>query len=287
MVPLTAGNLQTVSAALAQAAARITVSATPRLDAELLLAAALGISRTQLRTWPDRQVSSAAAAGFDAMITRRAAGEPVAYLLGQQEFWSLPLRVTNATLVPRPETELLVEQALARMPRDVTVTAADIGTGSGAIALALAHERPHCQVVATDCSRAALDVATENAARLGVGNIRFVEGSWFEPLAGGRFAVIVSNPPYVAPDDPHLQQDGLRFEPPTALIAADNGLAGLRAIITTAPRHLEPGGWLLLEHGYRQGDAVRSLLAGRGYRGIETVNDGAGSERVTMALFDL
>ncbi len=286
-MPLTAGNLQTVSAALAQAAARITVSATPRLDAELVLAAVLGVSRTQLRTWPDRPVPAAASAGFDAMIARRAAGEPVAYLLGQQEFWSLPLRVTNATLVPRPETELLVEQALARMPRDVTVTAADLGTGSGAIALALAHERPHCQVVATDCSRAALDVATENAARLGVGNIRFVEGSWFEPLAGRRFAVIVSNPPYVAPDDPHLQQDGLRFEPPTALIAADNGLAGLRAIITTAHRHLEPGGWLLLEHGYRQGHAVRSLLADHGYRGIETVNDGAGSERVTMALFDL
>lgn len=279
-----AADLPTVGAALNGAVARLAASATPRLDAELLLAGALGASRTQLRTWPDRPVGAAPLAEFNTLVARRAAGEPVAYLLGHQEFWSLPLRVTPATLVPRPETELLVDLALTRLPRETAVTIADLGTGSGAIALALAVERPQCRVVATDSSPAALAVATENATRLGIGNIRFIAGVWFEPLAGQRFAVIVSNPPYVAPDDPHLGDDGLRFEPPTALIAADHGLADLRAIIASALRHLEPGGALLLEHGYDQGHAVRSMLADNGYRGIETVKDGAGIERVTMAV---
>jgi release factor glutamine methyltransferase len=278
-------NPATIDATLGASVVRLAGSATPQLDAELLLAAVLGISRTQLRTWPDRPVAAAPSTEFDTLVTRRAAGEPVAYLLGQQEFWSLQLRVTTATLVPRPETELLVDMALTRLPRDARLIVADLGTGSGAIALALAHERPHCRIVATDNSPAALAVASDNAARLNAGNVDFVHGNWLEPLAGQRFAVIVSNPPYVAPDDPHLRDDGLRFEPATALIATDHGLADLRNIITTAHKYLEAGGSLLLEHGYDQGHAVRSLLADNGYRGIETVKDGAGIERVTMAVF--
>lgn len=278
------GATPSIHDTLAYAGARLAGIDSARLDAELLLSAVLGMTRTQLRTWPDKPVTSAESQEFAMLLSRRAAGEPVAYLLERHEFWSLPLRVTPATLVPRPETELLVDIALARIPRDRALQIADLGTGSGAIALAIAHERPQCRIIATDRARDALDVAIGNAATLAIHNVRFVEGEWFEPLAGERFQIIVSNPPYVAADDPHLHHDGLRFEPRGALVASDGGLADLRAIIAGAPEHLVQGGTLILEHGYDQGHAVRALLADHGYRDIETIKDGAGIERVTMAV---
>lgn len=193
-----------------------------------------------------------ARARFEALLARRQAGEPVAYLLGRQGFWSLELEVSPATLIPRPETELLVELALARLPAGQSLRVADLGTGSGAIALALARERPQAHVVATDASAEALTVARRNAARLGLGRVEFRDGDWLVPLAQERFDLIASNPPYIEQDDPHLAQGDLRFEPPAALASGADGLDAIRVIVRDAGRHLHPGGWLLLEHGWNQ-----------------------------------
>jgi release factor glutamine methyltransferase len=268
-----------IAAALARAHQRLGADAGG--EAEILLAHVLGKSRTYLHTWPERVLTSDEQTGFEALLERRARGEPVAYLVGTRGFWSLDLAVTVDTLIPRPETELLVEQALARIPPDADWAIADLGTGSGAIALALAHERPHCRVVATDRSAAALAVARGNAERLGIANVCFREGAWYAPLAGERFHVIVSNPPYIAEDDPHLDQGDLRYEPQTALAAGPDGLDDLRLIVGGAAAHLWPGGWLLLEHGYDQGEAVRGLLCEHGFLDVHSVRDVPGHERVS------
>ncbi|ODU53603.1 MAG: protein-(glutamine-N5) methyltransferase, release factor-specific [Lysobacteraceae bacterium SCN 69-48] len=251
-------------------------------DAALLLAHALGKSRSWLFAHADDALGEAEAARFDVLLARRAAGEPVAYLTGWRGFWTLELAVTPATLVPRPETELLVDLALARLPVDAPVRVADLGTGSGAIALAIASERPRAQVLATDASSAALDVARGNAARNGIGNVAFRLGSWLKPLGEDTFDLIASNPPYIAEGDPHLARGDLRFEPAMALSCGADGLDAIRVIVRDAPACLRPGGWLLLEHGWDQGDAVRALLAAAGFVDVATERDLEQRDRVSL-----
>ena len=219
---------------------------------------------------------------FEALLARRQAGEPVAYLTGTQGFWTLELEVSPATLIPRPETELLVELALARSPVDAGARIADLGTGSGAIGLAIAKERPRAAVIATDASRAALEVARRNATRNRIATVEFREGDWLAPLAGETFDLIASNPPYIADGDPHLGEGDLRFEPPSALSSGADGLDAIRRIVRDAPAHLASGGWLLLEHGWDQGEAVRALLEAAGFMDVETAQDLEGRDRVTL-----
>ncbi|MBD8474317.1 peptide chain release factor N(5)-glutamine methyltransferase [Pseudomonas sp. CFBP 8770] len=256
-------------------------SPTARLDIELLLAAALGKSRSYLHTWPERIVPSDAANAFAAFIKRRQAGEPVAYILGQQGFWKLDLEVASHTLIPRPETELLVEAALQLLPAR-SARLLDLGTGTGAIALALAGECSAWQVTAVDRVAEAVALAERNRVRLNLGNARVLESHWFSALQGERFDLIVSNPPYIASTDPHLQAGDVRFEPASALVAGEDGLDDLRLIIGQAPAHLHPGGWLLLEHGYDQAPAVRELLAQHDFEQIESRIDLGGHERITL-----
>jgi release factor glutamine methyltransferase len=248
-------------------------------DAELLLAHALGRSRSWLYAHRDDPVGPADADRFLALLARRAAGEPVAYLTGRRGFWSFDLRVTPDTLIPRPETELLVELALARLPAATDLHLADLGTGSGAIALALAHERRRARVVAVDVSAGALEVARANAVELGLANVEFRLGDWLAPLAGQCFDLIASNPPYIAEGDPHL--DDLRHEPAPALSSGRDGLDAIRTIAREAPAHLLPGGWLLLEHGWDQGEAVRGILVAAGFADVATDRDLEDRDRVT------
>lgn len=255
-------------------------AATPALDAELLLAHSLGVRRARLRSHPEEIPAADAAAQFRARIEQRAAGEPVAYILGRKHFWTVELGVSPAVLVPRPETELLVERALALHP-GAQATVADLGTGSGAIALALASARPRWQVVATDLSAEALAVARANAQALGLARVEMVQGDWLTCLHGRNFDLLVSNPPYVAADDPALRQPELLREPRLALVAAQDGLAALRAIVRDAPDHLERGGWLLLEHGAGQAAAVAGALVARGFAQVRSHRDLAGRERMT------
>jgi release factor glutamine methyltransferase len=273
----------TVAESLAWARDRLGSSSdSPRLDAEVLLAHALGQSRSHLYTWPQSNLTAAQYAQFQNLVERRHAGWPIAYLVGRQEFWSLELEVSPAVLIPRPETELLVEQVLERLPSDEPARVLDLGTGSGAIALAIASERPLSSVVATDFSTAALEVARRNALRLAVKNVDFREGDWYGAIKGGeRFDFILSNPPYIGPTEPEPQQGDCRFEPPTALVAAQEGLAALAAIFANATEHLTSGGWVLVEHGYRQGPAVRRLAEAAGLVDVASESDLQGHPRVT------
>lgn len=251
------------------------------LEAHLLLGHALGRSRSWLVAHGREPIPAEALTGFEALLRRRLDGEPVAYLLGRREFFGLELLVTPEVLIPRPETELLVELALAHLPGAVQRSVLDLGTGSGAVALAIAGERPKAAVTAVDALGGALAVAQANARRLGLDRVRFLLGDWFSPFAAGeRFDLIVGNPPYVAADDPHLA--ALRFEPRQALAAGPDGLDALRTIIATAPKHLAPGGVLLLEHGHDQGAACRDLFAQAGFGEIATHRDLSGLERVTL-----
>ena len=267
------------------AAALRTLTATsqsPELDAEVLLAHALGSNRARLQSHADEECSDTERSSFEHLIARRVAGEPVAYIVGSKEFWSLRLGVSDAVLVPRPETELLVERALALGPASA-LRALDLGTGAGAIALALAQERPQWQIAASDVSAPALAVARANAVALGLARIEFLCGSWFEPLAGRRFEIILCNPPYVAADDPALLATDLRHEPRIALSPGADAFAALRLIIRGAPAQLARGGWLLLEHGTTQADEVARELVVRGFRHVRSQRDLAGHERVTEA----
>lgn len=273
----------TLTAALHSAINQLAMTQdSPRLDAELLLAHALGQSRSYLRTWPERLLTDQQVVILAALLARRVAGEPVAHILQRREFWSLELEVNASTLIPRPETELLVELALARIPVDADLSIVDLGTGSGAIALALAHERPRCSVLATDRSLAALVVAKRNAQRLKLSRVVFQAAYWYAGLGTQRFDIIVSNPPYIRTDDPHLVQGDVRFDPSSALVAGADGLDDLRIIIGGAHQHLQPGGWLLVEHGYDQGGAVQQLFETAGFIDISCVNDLAGQPRVTL-----
>jgi len=260
---------------LAEAAGVIT-----RRDAEILLAHAWNLTRSQLIVRDGEPVPAEVIARFTEACARRARGYPVAYLLGRREFWSLDFEVTGAVLVPRPETELLVQRALALVGAGAA-RVVDLGTGSGAIAIALAHEREHWEVTATDASADALAVARRNGERLAPGRLEWLLGDWFAPLAGRRFDAIVSNPPYIAADDPVLAGDGLEHEPRSALTPGGDGTAALATLINGAPDHLRAQGWLALEHGNSQGEWTRSALVARGFTHVTSAPDLAGHERVT------
>jgi release factor glutamine methyltransferase len=254
----------------------------PRLDAEILLAAALGKPRSYVLAHPEQRVLDCEATDrFEAHVTRRAHGEPIAYILGEKEFWSLAIEVGPDVLIPRPETELAVELALGHLPASVPGRALDVATGSGAIALALAHERPRQTVIGTDVAAAAVARARRNAGRLGLSNLQFRHGSWFEPVRDERFTLIVSNPPYIAEDDPRVERAVRRFEPHDALFAGPTGLEALQILAAGAPHHLVPGGWLILEHGDTQAAAVRELMHHAGFESVRTACDLAGRERCT------
>ncbi|HHP5489942.1 TPA: peptide chain release factor N(5)-glutamine methyltransferase [Aeromonas veronii] len=263
----------------------------PRADADVLLCHLLDCRRSYLMTWPERELDAAQQATLQGWLARRLNGEPIAHLVGEREFWSLPLKVSPATLIPRPDTEVLVEQALTRIPQGPCAVL-DLGTGTGAIALALKSERPEVDVWAVDRMADAAALARENSAALGL-PIEVRDGSWFEPLGEPdrdntpRFAVIVSNPPYIDGADPHLEQGDVRFEPRSALVADDAGLADIRHIVAHASAYLLTDGWLLLEHGWDQGEAVRQLLRDGGYREVATVRDYGDNDRVTLGLCPL
>lgn len=261
------------------------LAATPvaRREARLLLSRTSELPEAILAAFPERDVQPEIEHHFLALAARRAAGEPVAYLLGEREFFGRPFKVTPAVLIPRPETELVVERALAAVAGRTDVSIADLGTGSGAIAVTLACELPHAQVTAVDLCADALEVARANALALAPQRVDFRLGSWYAPLRGRRFSLIAANPPYIATADPHPSRGDLRFEPRLALIGGDDGLACLREIIIGAARHLHDHGHLVLEHGYDQADAVRRIMNAAGLRGIATHRDLAGLERVTEA----
>ena len=273
----------TVATLIARGARRLAAAGDPMrssaiLDSELLLAHTLGGARAGLLAHPERVVGAPEAERFGELLRRRADGEPLAYLTGKREFWSLELAVNAAVLVPRPETELLVERALALWARP-TGDVADLGTGSGAIALALASERAQWRIVATDVSAAALQTARQNATALGMSTIEFRQGDWFTALQGARFDLLISNPPYVAAADPALT--ALRHEPQLALSPGEDGFASLRLLVTGAAQHLRPGGWLLLEHGATQGAQLREELVLAGFGHVRSHTDLAGHERTT------
>jgi release factor glutamine methyltransferase len=274
----------TITACLREARARIEPA-----EAELLLLHALhghdrarAYDRAWLYTHGDDPIEAAVLERFQTLLSRREAGEPVAYLTGRRGFWTLELETTASALIPRPETELLVEAALERIPADREARIADLGTGTGAIALALASERPLARVIAVDVSEDALALALANAQGHEIRSVEFRRGDWFSSLAGEAFDVVVSNPPYLAEDDPHLREGDLRYEPQLALSSGADGLDAIRVIVRDAPMHLRPGGWLLLEHGYEQGELVRALLIAAGFADVSTLRDLEARDRVTI-----
>uniref|UniRef100_A8GDA4 Release factor glutamine methyltransferase n=2 Tax=Serratia TaxID=613 RepID=A8GDA4_SERP5 len=266
---------------LKAAAARLTQSDSARRDAEILLGFVTGRARTFLMAFGETLLTQQQQEQLERLLVRRERGEPVAYLIGEREFWSLPLSVSPATLIPRPDTECLVELALERLPSS-SCNILDLGTGTGAIALALASERQDCRVTGVDLQPEAVALAQHNAQKLAIGNAQFLQGSWFAPLAGQTFALIASNPPYIDAADPHLAQGDVRFEPSSALVAQQHGLADLSAIVQQAPQYLQPQGWLLLEHGWQQGESVRALLQAAGFISIATRRDYGDNDRVTF-----
>ncbi len=276
--------MNSIKELLTSARERLQFNSSPGLDTELLLGHAMDVNRTFLFAHADEQVTPAAAARFQQLLAKRLQGRPVAQLLGRREFWSLEIRVNEHTLIPRPETEHLVETVLDLMPANNAYNMADLGTGSGAIALAVASEHPLAKIVATDISTKALTVARHNAARLGMENIHFTQGSWCVALQTALFEIIVSNPPYIEEEDPVLEQEELKFEPRSALAAGSDGLDDIRIIIRQAQSHLRSGGWLVLEHGYNQAQAIREILQDFGYVAIETRRDHANHERITLAM---
>lgn len=281
-------TIQQLLAAATERLAGITDS--PHLEAELLCAHVLQTTRIQLRAHPEQRVSAATQALFDDYLKRRCQREPLAYLIGYREFWSLSLAVTRDTLIPRPETELLVEQTLNLYPdKTACIKVADLGTGSGAIALALASERPLWQIDATDISKNALAIARDNAQRLGLHQVSFWQGNWCDGLpdlaSTDAYDVILSNPPYLSDTEWHLYADGLAFEPKDALLAGEDGLAAIHVIADAARYRLKPNGHLLIEHGFSQADAVQQVFAALGYVDVVTHTDLAGQDRVTMGRY--
>ena len=256
-----------------------------RLDAELIMGLALKKPRTYVIAWPERHPTQGEARKFEALVRRRLAGEPVAYMTGIKEFWSMPFRVNNSTLVPRPETELLVERALAHIPDDEELTVLDLGTGSGAVAVAIGRERPKAKITALDISAKALEIAALNARVLKAPNVTFMQSDWFTAVRGTKFHILVANPPYVDELELDAETIELSYEPRDALIAKSRGLAAIRNIISKAHNFLLEDGWMLLEHGYQQGPAVHRLLEEQRYYDIECFQDHAGKDRVTECRF--
>ncbi|OUS11487.1 protein-(glutamine-N5) methyltransferase, release factor-specific [Gammaproteobacteria bacterium 53_120_T64] len=260
------------------------VSDSPRLDVEVLLCHVLDKPRSYLFTWPEKILDQKTAQYFNDLLQRRADGEPIAYLTGQKEFWSLSLEVNTTTLIPRPDTELLVETALQAMAKsDAQVL--DLGTGTGAIALALASERQQWQIMAVDLVPEAVALAEKNRQRLSLDNVRVLRSHWFKDIAPQKFDLIVTNPPYIDADDHHLSEGDVRFEPSSALVSAHHGLADIEIIIAGAKPYLRTGGFLLIEHGYQQAGAVRTLLQNEGFVSVSTERDIAGLERVSTGCF--
>jgi len=256
------------------------------LEGEILLAHALAKSRTYLHTWPERTLNETELATFNQLVERRCDGEPSAYITGEQEFWSLSLEVTPDTLIPRPETELLVELALEKIPTDEHYNIADLGTGSGAIALAIASERPRSQMYAVDFSAEALAVAERNRDKHSLNNITLLHGDWLTPLSELTFDLIISNPPYIRENDSHLEQGDLPFEPRSALVATNNGLDDIQRIVSDSKARLTNGGWLLIEHGYDQATDVSEIFKQHGYHNITTHRDLGGQPRVVAAQYN-
>ena len=251
-----------------------------RRDTEILLCHCLGKSRAWLYTWPEKEVARDCARDFEKLLAQRREGVPVAYLTGEREFWSLQLAVSDATLIPRPETETLVSWVLElALPNAASVL--DLGTGSGAIALALASERPHWHVTALDVSEEALQVARGNAVRTRLTSVHFVQSDWYQAVTGQRFNALLANPPYIDGDDPHLALGDVRFEPRSALVSSDSGLEDLGRLVTGASDHLLDGGWLLLEHGFEQANAVCAMLHDAGFSQVSTRRDMSGQQRIT------
>ena len=272
--------MSTVSEALDWATEQLSESDDARLDSQVLLAYALNVSRTWLFTWPDKALDGATLTAFNALIEERKSGTPIAYITGYRDFWSLRLKVTPDTLIPRADTELLVETALTLKNVEKPCDVIDLGTGTGAIALSLANECPSWRITATDINPKTLAVAKENATRLELA-VSFKESAWFDAI-NDRYDLVISNPPYIESDDPHLQQGDLRFEPADALASGKDGLDDIRRLVQQALKHLKKDGYLLLEHGYQQAEAVRSLMAKAGYIDIETHQDIEDRDRVTL-----
>ncbi len=251
-------------------------------EANLLCQHVLNVNRAWLISHERDALEPNQQVGFEALLQRRLNGEPMAYILGSRDFYGLQLKTTPATLIPRPDTETLVEAALAKIPHDSNFQILDLGTGTGAVALAIASQRPQTKVIAVDASLEALKVAAQNTQSLNLSNVRLIESNWFSALVSEKFDVIVSNPPYIAQDDEHLKQGDLRFEPLSALASGVDGLDDIRKIIQDAPDYLNPNGWLMLEHGYDQAEAVAALLKARGFSQIAHAKDIAGTLRVTF-----
>jgi release factor glutamine methyltransferase len=278
----------TIASALKAAEQRLGQSSdSAAIDARVLMEHVTGYSHADLISKSEQALSDSQQSLFEELVAMRESGAPIAYITGQREFWSMNFLVTPDTLIPRPETEILVEQALHRIPEKSNANIADLGTGSGAIALALAYERPHARVIATDASRLALETARVNEERLGIGNVELRLGHWLGALGQDQCDVIVSNPPYIREDDPHLSHGDVRYEPMTALVSGNDGLDAIREIVSEASNHLNPGGWLLLEHGFDQGEAVLDLMRSAGFTGVETVGDLAGQDRVTLGQWNV
>lgn len=275
-----------VQTLLAQAGQALSpVSETALLDAEVLLCHCLQKTRTFLRTWPQHCPSPAQIAQFQALIAQRRQGAPVAYLTGQREFWSRTFKVCPDVLIPRPDTELLIELSLDLLPAQQASKIIDLGTGSGILAITLAAERPLASVIATDISPAALQVAQENAEQLKTGNVHLLRSHWFDNVSDRDFDLVVSNPPYIDDSDPHLKQGDVRFEPQSALVSPENGLHDIRLIAEQARQHLKNGGHLLIEHGYNQQNPVQAIFTALNYRQVKTHSDLGGNPRVTSGLW--
>ena len=270
----------TIDGALNHAKKSLVGTDSPRLDAQILLCYVLKCQPARVYAWPDQVLTSEQETEFELLLAERQAGKPVAHIIGERGFWSFDLKVTPDTLIPRPDTELLVELALARLSPAMTV--ADLGTGSGAIALALAKEHADINVVATDYSMAALKVAKENTDRLKLSNISFCQGDWCQAMTVASFDMVVSNPPYIEENDPHLLQGDVRFEPISALASGTDGLNDIREIVAESVHCLKPAGWLLIEHGYQQADAVKVLFAAAGFENIIAECDFGGQNRVVL-----
>lgn len=258
-------------------------SPSPKIDASVLLCHVLDKPSSYLYTWSDKLLTDDEEAAFNALLERRKLGEPVAYIIGYRDFWSLRLNVEPSTLIPRPDTERLVELALERLPQGEG-TVLDLGTGTGAIALAIASERKDIAVTGVDLRDEAVALAQLNQLANDISNAAFLQSSWFDNVPAQRFTMIVSNPPYIDPEDPHLSQGDVRFEPKSALIADDHGLADIRHICQHSPEYLADGGWLLIEHGYDQGEQARAIFTDAGFSDVETVQDYAGQDRVTLGV---
>lgn len=276
----------TIKTALAEAVGLLdAVSESPLLDAEVLLCKILGKDRSSLRTWPDAELSAAQIHAYQALVNDRQQGKPIAYIIGKREFWSRDFHISPDVLIPRPDTESLVELSLRLIPKNQPCKIIDLGTGSGIIAITLAAERPHAQISATDISPTALQIAKANAAKHKVKNIQFYQSDWFDNIPAGKFDLIVSNPPYLAEDDGHLKEGDLRFEPLTALVADGQGLSDIQSIAETAYDRLENGGFLLVEHGYNQKERIQIIFGALGYYNVQTHCDLSKQPRVTSGQY--